>query len=350
MNIPSYMTKQAYATVERLGTAPRTIPAGFFERVRFPRASSRCRNGLFIAVFCSAATALTLAAGFVPSYDRWEGPKFWVCLVTFGAMSVLGVKLVIDGSKTRAICRQVIAEGQGTVGIAVRSWVRRTAGMVTDLTLDVGYLDAAEKKHRIKGQWPVTMRDFDPTLWVAGAPVVVIYDRDHSERAAIFPLDYEGADLSQWTGQAAAALHAAASVPSTSAGPDAVLQAWQIHYHELQGIPGGQRRGEIMMLWHEKLDQEAHDLTDLIVEHARHNEIAQLEAEVIMQAYLAGHMARRGWIQEREARYWAYVLGRSFRDRLRELGVAIDTCNAAVGIVTNHALERIVELGLTQDP
>jgi|GEM_PF-5341808 len=65
-----------------------------------------------------------------------------------------------------------------------------------------------------------------------------------------------------------------------------------------------------------------------------------------MYAYLSVHAAQRGWVPEIEARQAAFRLGRAFRDRLRTLGVPIDSLKATLGTVIDRTLMKIVELGL----
>lgn len=123
-------------------------------------------------------------------------------------------------------------------------------------------------------------------------------------------------------------------------------EAWLAHRHELANLPTPQQRAEILMTWRGIIDQKAHDYADLVSSHPRRDQIAQLEAEIIIQAYLCGFMAHQGWIEEVEAQQAAFMLGRALRDQLRGLGVSFDTLNVTFGLAMTEALEAIVKLGI----
>jgi hypothetical protein len=349
MSIPSDLINRARATLEGLGRAPRTVPPDVLHTLKMPRAASARTRGLVCTFFGFLAVGIVLAARFLPSYDQWEGPQFWICLITFIGLSYLGIWLLLDARKIRACCLRVLTLGEGTLGRITRIQIQGGQA-VTSLALRVSFFDAGGKQHSMKGQWPVLMQKSDLAPFAVGAPIVVLYDCTHPEQAAVFPMDYEGAGMIHWITSSPAAQPAPVAEPPIDRGLEAVRRAWEAHQQELQDIPGGERRGQMLMIWRQAIDEEAHDLADLILGHPRRDDIMRLEVSTMMDAYLMGHMARRGWIGEIDARLASHRVGRAFRDQLRQWGVPIDTCRATLGMVVNDALERIAELGIREDP
>lgn len=123
-------------------------------------------------------------------------------------------------------------------------------------------------------------------------------------------------------------------------------EAWSKHANDLAGLPTPAQRGEALKIWRTTIDMEAHDYADLVLAQPLREQILQAEAEALIHAYLSGYMAHRGWVPEIEARQAAFRLGRAFRDRLRTMGVPIDTLKATLGTVIDGALAKIVALGL----
>jgi len=123
-------------------------------------------------------------------------------------------------------------------------------------------------------------------------------------------------------------------------------QSWTAHREELVDQPSSQRRAGILALWRESIDRNAHDYADLVLGHPQREQIMELEVGAIMQAYLCGVMARRGWVEKIEAQQAHFALGRALRDRLRGLGVPLETLKLTIGTVIDEALESIVQLGL----
>ena len=123
-------------------------------------------------------------------------------------------------------------------------------------------------------------------------------------------------------------------------------QAFRAHAQELAGVPAPEERSRILMTWRQAIDREAHDYADLVLAHPQREEIARLEVETIMQAYLVGYMGARGWIAPIEAQEAPFVAGRFFRDQLRSVNVPIDTLKATLATVIDDTLAEIVQIGL----
>src|ERR1051326_1253580 len=129
-------------------------------------------------------------------------------------------------------------------------------------------------------------------------------------------------------------------------GMESVGRAFQEHERELNEALVPARRAEVLAMWRQRIDAEGHDYADLVVAYPDRQRIVQIEGESIMQAYLLGYMAKRGWIDEGIALQSAFRLGRHLRDQLRSLGVRIDTLRATLGTVVDDVLLQIVKLGL----
>jgi hypothetical protein len=127
-----------------------------------------------------------------------------------------------------------------------------------------------------------------------------------------------------------------------------ISRSWAAHRDELVDLPSPRRRAEILATWREIIDREAHDYADLVLVHPKREQIMELEADAITQAYLCGIMAQRGWVERIEAEQAAFMLGRALRDRLRGLEFPLDSVNPALGVVINEALGSIVELGVEE--
>jgi hypothetical protein len=128
-----------------------------------------------------------------------------------------------------------------------------------------------------------------------------------------------------------------------------IEEAWSAHGQDLAGMPSPRQRAEILTTWRRAIDQDAHDYADLVAANPQRGQILEWEADTIVNAYLCGVMARRGWISEVDARQAAHALGRALRDRLRDTSVQLDSLNPVLGTVMTDALESIVELGLETD-
>jgi len=153
----------------------------------------------------------------------------------------------------------------------------------------------------------------------------------------------------------ATATRAEKDQPEIGSGPElqdpvARLQAvLKAHATELERVPRREQLAEVQVLWSQMLHEEIHELADLIAAHPRRDDAAREEGRVLTIAFLAGYAARRGWLEEIQARAVAYRLGRALRDRLREIGIAIDDAPRLVGIVgvvIDRTLMKIVEVGL----
>ena len=123
-------------------------------------------------------------------------------------------------------------------------------------------------------------------------------------------------------------------------------ESWAIHRDELASVPNPQRKQEILRIWREAIDSQAHDYADLVLVHPNRDQIMQLEVEAIMQAYLSGVMVQRGWVVSTYAEQLDFALGRLLRQKLAQLGVSWETVRGDYVKVINQALGSIVQLGI----
>jgi hypothetical protein len=126
--------------------------------------------------------------------------------------------------------------------------------------------------------------------------------------------------------------------------------AFGAHAHELDAALTPDVRAKILGTWRTGIDREAHDYADLVLSHPRREAIMRLEVETIMQSYLCGYMASRGWLDKVVAQQAPYVLGSSLRNELRRLGVSLQSVSATFGVVMNETLQKIVHLAFTPKP
>lgn len=125
-----------------------------------------------------------------------------------------------------------------------------------------------------------------------------------------------------------------------------IREAFQAHLAELDAALTPDRRRQALLAWRQAVDSGAQDYADLVAAHPRRDEILRAEGEVIMNAWLCGYMAQRGWIRDVDAKQAAFTLGRMLRDRLRAMGVSVDSCKATLGATIEGSLGAIVALGL----
>lgn len=125
-----------------------------------------------------------------------------------------------------------------------------------------------------------------------------------------------------------------------------IREAWNAHGRELEGIPAPAERMKSLAIWHDHIHKDAHPFADLLTRHPARQAMMQLEAEVIVMSYLGGYMAKQGWIEEAEAKVAAAGLGRTMRDKIRGMGVAIETECPTLPTVMQHALWAIVDYAM----
>ena len=124
-------------------------------------------------------------------------------------------------------------------------------------------------------------------------------------------------------------------------------EAWDKHRAELDKHLTPEIKQRVFLTWSQAKNREAHSYADLVASYpTKSQQIARLEAETIMQTYLYGYMAKQGWIEEIEALQMPFALGRSLRDRIRELGVSSTHASATLATDMNKALEAVLKLGM----
>ena len=122
-----------------------------------------------------------------------------------------------------------------------------------------------------------------------------------------------------------------------------ILDAFAEHRSELAGLPPPAERERVLLLWRRALDGREKPYADLVAAHPRRDEILRLEAEVILQAWLCGYMARRGWVPEPEARQAAFRLGMMLRDRVRAAGVPVESAGERLSSTVDTTLLEVVK-------
>ena len=124
-------------------------------------------------------------------------------------------------------------------------------------------------------------------------------------------------------------------------------ETWEKHRVELDKHLTAEIKQKIFLTWSQSKNREAHEYADLVASNpTKSKQIAQLEVDTFMQVYLAGYMAKQGWIEEIEALQMPFMLGRSLRDQIRSLGVSFTNVSANLGTDMNKALEAVLKLGM----
>src|SRR5438874_2428792 len=83
--------------------------------------------------------------------------------------------------------------------------------------------------------------------------------------------------------------------PGQNPQPPSIEQVWAAHRHEMGDVPTSEQRQHSLRIWHEAIDKDAHDYSDWVAAHPQMQRIAQLHAEAVVLAFIAGYMAGRGW-------------------------------------------------------
>ncbi len=122
-----------------------------------------------------------------------------------------------------------------------------------------------------------------------------------------------------------------------------ISEAFAAHQAEMAGMPPPAERERILLAWRRALDVREKAYADLVAAHPRRDDLLRLEAECILQAWLCGHMARRGWVTDAEARQAVFMLGRMLRNRVRAAGVPIEAAGGNVATTIDATLLEIVK-------
>jgi hypothetical protein len=117
------------------------------------------------------------------------------------------------------------------------------------------------------------------------------------------------------------------------------------HAQELDGIPVRDRRGELIEAWRQHLDQHAPPLSQAIVEHPEREHLVGVQVEHLLEAYLAGFLAGRGWLEEGLEEKVVAHLGRSLMADFREAGLPLERLQEDLQEVVEGTLLTLVQMG-----
>ncbi|HYF48737.1 MAG TPA: hypothetical protein VEJ63_05000 [Planctomycetota bacterium] len=127
----------------------------------------------------------------------------------------------------------------------------------------------------------------------------------------------------------------------------AMEEAFKAHGDELNGTLTAENKKNALMTWRSYIDEHQHDFADLVAHDPKSEQLAKLEADVIMRTFLCGVMAKRGWIEEMTAKQVPFMLGRALRDQIRAMGIPLEQkVNANAGTSIDMALMQVLEVGM----
>lgn len=122
--------------------------------------------------------------------------------------------------------------------------------------------------------------------------------------------------------------------------------AWLAHIKDLAALPAPARCNEILLVWRQIIDAEAHAYARLVLEHQERARILEMEGETIIRALLIGHMARQGWILKAHAQAAAALLDESLIAQLLDIGLPVNTLAIDIDAIFIKALRAIINIGI----
>lgn len=130
--------------------------------------------------------------------------------------------------------------------------------------------------------------------------------------------------------------------------PQSLAEAWHIHSFEMQHLPSPDAQSRSLLIWRERIDEHAPDYAEAVRRHRQRERITQLEANMIRQACLCGHMAHEGWVSPLDAQKGVLELSHQLRDELRATGVRFQFLAPNVETVIDQVLREIVDQAIEQ--